>query len=110
MHLLYAQQITFYFHLIQKANFRLLKISQKRENLHVIHLTLRVPVCLCDSLLGMLSSYQKLSDSRDMHHWLWQPQPAARQQSTHAKRRAGMACCEAAYPAAAWGLVPGGAE
>lgn len=38
-----------------KANFRWLRLSQKGENTDTIRVTLPVPVCLTDSLLGTLS-------------------------------------------------------
>lgn len=46
---------TINFFLKPKANFRLLRISQKKETADRIHLTQPVPVCLTDSLVGMLS-------------------------------------------------------
>lgn len=46
---------TINFLLRPKANFRLLRISQKKETADTIHSTLPVPVCLTDSLVGMLS-------------------------------------------------------
>lgn len=102
MYILHVQQITFHFVFIQKKISDGWEFPRKGKTPGGICLTFPVPVPSPTHCQARCAQWQRLSGSREVCDRLWQPQPDARLQGTHAKRHVDMACSQQKHGASSW--------